>query len=147
MIRDKRTEFADQLALNFGAAGNYAIGDAIDNGLDGINDISQLFCVILISTTVLSAGAATVQFKLVSSTAPVPLFDANTIEHYASAAIPKATLVAKYRFAAFELPKGQYNRYLSIAQVTGVAALTAGTVTAFLTPDVQTFKAFADAVN
>jgi hypothetical protein len=39
-----------------------------------------------------------------------------------------------------------YERYLGILQVTGTTAISAGAINAFLTFDVQKWKAYADAI-
>lgn len=147
MILDERTEFADATALNTGAAGTYNVGDIIDSGV--ARDLGQqpVYLVIQITTAVTSAGAATVQFQLVSDATSTISTTTQTI-HAITAAIPKATLVAGYQLV-IPLPAEQpaYERYLAIQQVTGVAALTAGAINAFLTLDPNGNRAYPDAVN
>ena len=60
------SEFCDAAALNTGAAGTYLIGNVYDIGLVNydIGNGEDMFAVILVSTTVLSGGAATVQFHV-----------------------------------------------------------------------------------
>lgn len=147
MIMDERTEFCDATALNTGAAGTYLIGDVIDTGGDGLNDVDNLYLVIQVDTAVTSGGAATVQFQLASDAQAAIATDGSATVHAASAAIPKATLVAGYDALVVELPKGTYERYLGILQVTGTAALTAGKVNAFLTPVKPTWKSFPQAAG
>lgn len=154
MLLDKRLEFADATALNTGAAGTYLVGDVIDTkgpttspnttvDLEG----SCLYCVIQVDTAVTSGGAATVQFALASDDAAAIATDGSATVHFATAAIGKATLVAGYLVAAFELPRGSYERYLGILQTTGTAALTAGKINAFLTADPALYRAYADNVG
>ena len=145
MILDERTEFLDATALNTGAAGTYLIGDVIDLGVanasqpyGGEGDSDAAWLVIGVDTAVTSAGAATVQFALASDAQAAIATDGTATQHFLSAAIPKATLVAGYQAVAIRLPRGSYERYLGILQVTGVAALTAGKVNAFLTRNVPT---------
>ena len=150
MILDELTEFADALALNTGAAGTYLIGDVIDLGAGSkpLFDIAEARLVINVDTTVTSAGAATVTFQLASySAAAIDTTGLATV-HWASAAIPKATLVAGYTVAIAGLPKlPVYARYLGILQITGTAALTAGKINAFLTRDAANWTAIADGVQ
>lgn len=142
MILDDRNEFADATALSTAATGLALVGDVIDLGTDGINDVDDLYLVIQIDTAVTSAGAATVEFQLVSDAQAAIAVDGSASVHYKSAAIGKATLVAGYQVAQVELPKGTYERYLGILQNVGTAALTAGKFNAFLTPVPVTAKSF-----
>lgn len=147
MILDDRLEFCDAQALNTGAAGSYLIGDVVDTGGDGLNDVEDLYLVINVDTAVTSAGAATVQFHLCSDAQAAIATDTTATYHWSSPAIPKATLVAGYYVAKVELPKGTYERYIGILQTTGTAALTAGKVNAFLTNDPVTWKSFPNPVG
>lgn len=147
MWLDELNEFADALALNTGAAGTYLVGDVIDLGAGSkpLYDIDDLYLVITIDTAVTSGGSATVQFILASDAQAAIATDGSATQHWASAAIAKATLVAGYVVAIVELPKQPvYERYLGILQVTGTAALTAGKFNAFLTLDPSNWVAIAD---
>lgn len=143
MILDERNEFCDATALNTGAAGSYLVGDVIPLGSDGVNVGPDLYLVIQVSTAVTSGGAATVQFHLASDAQAAIAADGSASYHWSSSAIPKATLVAGYTMAV-RLPNGTYEGYLGVLQTTGTAALTAGAINAFLTPDAAKWKAFAD---
>ena len=148
MILDKLSQFASALALNTGAAGTYLVGDVIDLGAGPrpLYAIDDTYLVIQIgSTAVTSAGAATVQFQLASYTAAaIDTAGLSTI-HFQTGAIPKATLVANYVVAVVELPRlPVYSRFLGILQVTGTAALTAGTFSAFIVRDPSLWVAVAD---
>jgi len=147
MILDERTEFCDATALNTGGAGSYLLGDQIDTGGDGINDVSGMFLVIQVDTTATSGGSATVQFHLCSDAAAAIATDGSATYHFSTSAIAVATLVAGYYVCKVALPKGTYERYVGILQTTAVAALTAGKINAFLTQDPFTAKAFPNATN
>jgi hypothetical protein len=158
MILDSRSEFADATALNTGAAGAYLVGNVIDtvgsnvpSGATGHSlgkDGRPVFLVIAIDTAVTSAGAATVQFKLVSDAQAALATDGTATEHWVSAAIAKATLIAGYNVAVIALPleNPAYERYVGILQVTGTAALTAGKFNAFLTADPAVWKAYSNGI-
>jgi hypothetical protein len=158
MILDERTEFADATALNTGAAGTYLVGDVMDlvgsnvpSGATGHSigkDGRPAFLVIQIDTAVTSGGAATVQFKLASDAQAAIATDGTATEHWTSAAIAKATLIAGYLVAVIALPLENpvYERYLGILQVTGTAALTAGKINAFLTADPAVWKAYNNGI-
>lgn len=143
MILDERSEFADATALSTAATGLALVGDVIDLGTDGINEVEGLDLFITVDTAVTSAGSATVEFQLVSDAQAAIAVDGSATVHYKSAAVPKATLVAGYTVVNVKLPKGQYERYLGILQNVGTAALTAGKVNAGLTPLDPSWKAFA----
>jgi hypothetical protein len=143
MILDERNEFADATALSTAATGLALVGDVIDLGTDGINEVDGIDLAISIDTAVTSAGSATVEFQLVSDAQAAIAVDGSATVHYKSAAVPKATLVAGYNVVNVKLPKGQYERYLGILQNVGTAALTAGKVNAGLTPLDPSWKAFA----
>lgn len=149
MILDDRNEFADATALSTAATGRALVGDVIDLGSTtrDIGTGEDLFLVVQVDTAVTSAGAATVSFELVSDAQAAIAVDGSATTHFASAAIPKATLVAGYTAVAVKLPPGDYERYVGIIANVGTAALTAGKVNAFLTPDISKWKAYADAVN
>jgi hypothetical protein len=153
MILDERNEFCDATALNTGAAGSYLIGDVIDLGaepttqdLNGGVD-TDLYLVVQVDTAALSAGAATVQFALCSDAQAAIAVDGSQTTHFMTGAIAKAALVAGYRVCAIALPSGAYERYLGVVQTTGVAALTAGKVNAFLTRNPGQFIALPNAVG
>lgn len=143
MILDERNEFADATALSTAATGLALVGDVIDLGTDGINEVDGIELFITVDTAVTSAGAATVEFQLVSDAQAAIAVDGSATVHYKSAAVPKATLVAGYNVVAVKLPKGQYERYLGVLQNVGTAALTAGKINAGLTPLDPSWKAFA----
>ncbi len=142
MILDERNEFADATALSTAATGLALVGDVIDLGTDGVNDVDNMYLVVQVDTAVTSAGSATVEFQLASDAQAAIAVDGSATVHFKSAAIAKATLVAGYQVCAVALPKGTYERYLGILQNVGTAALTAGKINAFLTNDPNTWKAF-----
>ena len=148
MILDERNEFCDATALNTGVAGSYLVGDVIDTGNDGLLGNSDcLYLVVQVAIAVTSAGAATVQFALCSDAQAAIAVDGTQTQHFLSAAIAKATLVAGYSAIVVQLPRGTYERYLGVVQTTGVAALTAGAINAFLTKDPTAWKATPDSPN
>lgn len=148
MILDKRNEFADAVALSTAATGRALVGDVIDLGevSQDIGNGEGLYLVVQVDTAVTSAGAATVSFELASDAQAAIAVDGSATVHFASAAIPKASLIGGFMAVAVELPLGNYERYLGIIQNVGTAALTAGKVNAFLTHDVAKWKAYADGI-
>lgn len=142
MILDERNEFADATALSTAATGLALVGDVIDLGTDGVNDVEGMYLVVTVDTAVTSAGAATVEFQLASDAQAAIAVDGSASVHAKSAAIAKTALVAGAQAFVVALPKGQYERYLGILQNVGTAALTAGKINAFLTNAPATWKSF-----
>lgn len=154
MILDERSEFADALALSTSGTGRQLVGDVYDTGIAGTatqpNDLGiddQLYLVVQVDTAITSGGSATVSFELVSDAQAAIATDASATVHFATSAIPVATLIAGYMVCAVMLPSGTYERYLGIVANVGTAALTAGKINAFLTNDVSRIRHYADAVN
>jgi len=145
MILDERTEFADAVTLPTAVA-TANVGDIIDSSV--ARDLGQrpVYLVIQVDTAVVGT-TSTVQFKLVSdSTSTISTTTAT--EHYISAAIPEATLVAGFQMV-IPLPgeSPAYERFLAIQTVNAVNVLTAGVINAFLTLDPSGNRSYPDAVN
>lgn len=158
MILDERTEFADAVALNTGAAGTYNIGDVIDTQVGSLNTTlnfgqgQPLYLVISVDTDIITGGAAgTVAFRLVSDAVATPDTTTATV-HYTSQAFVTDDaalneLDAGETAVVVALPHGSYERYLGIQQITGTTAITAGKINAFLTLDPSAWRAYADNVS
>ena len=147
MIIDKRNEFASATALNTGGAGTYNVGDVID--LSVANDLGgdgALYLVIQADSTITAGASGTVAFQLVSDAGSALETDGSQTVHFSTGTrtvgdgIPAGTVLA-----AVQLPmegSKPYERFIGIQQVTGTAAVTAGKINAFLTPDVARWKAY-----
>ena len=156
MIHDERTEFCDSTALNTGGAGTYVLGDSIDLGVQArdIGAGQPLYLVVQVDVGINAAGAGTVALQLVS--ADNGALTTNPVVHAQSEAFVTSTtsgnagnaLQPGRRLVALALPMEgtDYKRYLGIRQVTAAQAITAGAISAFLTPDVSRWKAY-DAPN
>jgi hypothetical protein len=147
MILDERNEFADATAIG-ASTGRRLVGDVIDLGAAtrDIGNGAPLYLVIQVDTAVTSDGSATVTFELASDAGAEIATDGGATVHFATGAIPKATLVAGYTAVAVALPMGTYERYLGVIANVGTAALTAGKINAFLTHDVSKWTAYADGI-
>ena len=137
MILDSLNELCDAVDLNTGLAGTYLIGSQIDmlktNPLPGNSD--SMYFVAEVDTTCTSGGAATLQLELASDSTAAIATDGSATNHFLTAAIPVASLVAGYRICAIELPRGTYERFLGVLQITGTAAFTDGKLNCYLTND------------
>jgi hypothetical protein len=158
MILDERTEFCDNQALNTGGAATYNLADQIDLGLAGRGvgePGDHLYLVLQVGATGIAAGSAgTVQFQLVSDDSASIATNGTQSIHLQTRAFATGTGTATTTLApgtvlgVFQLPiEGVvYERFLGIQQVTGTAAVTGGTIDAFLTPTPRAWKAY-DAPN
>lgn len=146
MILDKRTEFCDAVALNTGAPGTFTLGNQIDmTATSNIGTQDGLYLVIQAATGITAGSAGTVTFQLVSADDAV--LTTNPVVHFQTAALVTGTgtgtttLRPGTVLAGVKLPQGfDYRRFLGVRQVTGAAAVTAGAIDAFLTPDVSLWR-------
>ena len=150
MILDERSEFADATTVA-AAAGTALIGDVMDLGTDGVNDVEGLYIVVAVDTEIATAGVAgTVQLHVVSDALATlgAGVVANCTTHVSSplfvtgATTTNALLLAGKTLLQVALPKGQYERYLGILCTTATTTTTTGKVNAFLTPTPVTQKSF-----
>jgi hypothetical protein len=149
MILDERLEFADALAVPVGP-GTVNVGDQIPLGVardvGGVGDTSKLTVVVQVTAAFTSGGAATVAFQIVSdSVAAIDTAGTQSI-HAKTKDFTIAELTALGNEIMLDLPpeatQEPYEEFLGIQAVVGVAALTAGSVNAFLTRDVGNWKAY-----
>lgn len=146
MILDERTEFCDAVALNTGAPGTFTLGNQIDmTATSNIGTQDGLYLVIQAATGITAGSAGTVTFQLVSADDAV--LTTNPVVHFQTAALVTGTgtgtttLRPGTVLAGVKLPQGfDYRRFLGVRQVTGAAAVTAGAIDAFLTPDVSLWR-------
>lgn len=145
MILDKRTEFADAVALNTGAAGTYLIGSQVDLGVArNVGNGEPLYLVITVDTAITAGASGTVAFSLASDDSAAVSTSTSTIHFTTPAFAVGAGIAAGTVLAAIALPAdgNAYEQFLGILQITGVAAVTAGKINAFLTHDVAKWIAY-----
>ncbi|MBP6563994.1 MAG: hypothetical protein KA200_00115 [Burkholderiales bacterium] len=150
MILDERTELADAVALNTGAAGTYLIGDQIDLGSvqRDVGAGEPVYLVVTVDTTATSGGSATLTLKVSSDSTASIATDGSATDHIVSRTFALASITAGATLLCVALPQegAAYERYLGLLQVTGTAAFTDGKLNAFLTADPNRIKAYADAI-
>lgn len=147
MILDSRNEFCDATSVA-AAAGTALVGNVIDLGTDGVNDVEGMYLVIQTTTEIITGGTAgTIQFAL-GSDAQAAITTGFT-QHLASAtlvtddaAANSTALNAGEYILVAALPKGQYERYLGVMVTVGTTTVTAGAINAFLTATPPTWKSF-----
>lgn len=146
MILDKLNEFADATALNTGASGGYLIGNQIDLGLNGrdVGNGEPLYLVIQVDTAITAGASGTVAFSLASDATAVIDPTASTKHLTTPVFTVGAGIAAGTVLYAGAIPSegNAYEQFLGIVQTTGVAAVTAGAVSAFLVRDVAKWKAY-----
>lgn len=151
MILDQLNTLANATALSTAATGLQLIGDQIDLGLNArdIGGGRPVYLVVDVTTAFTSAGATDVDFLVVSDAQAAIAVNGTATVHVRSPALPKATLVAGYRYV-FELPQGNpaYERFLGILANVATTALSAGAISAYLAYDPPpNWRSYADAVN
>lgn len=148
MIMDSRNEFADATSIAV-STGTSLIGNVMDLGgtSQDIGNGEDMHLVINVGTAVTSSGAATVKFHLVSDAQAALATDGSATYHYSSGAIAKATLVAGYQVVVVDLPVSTYERYLGVLVEVATAAVSAGTMNAYLTKDPRGWTSIADAIS
>lgn len=139
MILDSQLKFSDAQAItNTGDTASTNVVDTKAAHDQGAGEDAYLF--ITTTEAVTSAGAATVQFVLQSST------DNSTfVDEVMTAAIGKSDLTAGAS-VKLRLPVGM-DRYWRVAYRVGTAALTAGKFSAFIAKDVQAQASYPSGVT
>jgi hypothetical protein len=138
MYVDKQLEFSSEQTVTSSAAStNVAdLSQARDIGL------SQKYLAITVDETVTADGAATVNFKIQQDGDSA---FSDPTDKYDSGAIGKATLVAGYQMF-IPLPLGIDERYIRVHYTVGTGPLTAGKFSAHIVDNIQSNKAYADAL-
>lgn len=147
MIVDKLNQFCDGVAANTGAAGSYLLGNQIDLRVaSDLGHTEGAYLVIKTKTLLTSGLDGTISFTIASdSTAAID--PATSSKHLTTPvkAVGSGGIPANTILFAGQMPyEGSipYERFLGILQNTGVAAMTAGTIDAFLVRDLAAWKAY-----
>lgn len=138
MILDTQTRFSDAQAVTATAISenvldlrNAATPATVDEGIVG----DDLWLVIKTTEAFTAAGAATLTVSL-ESDSTADLATSATV-HYSTSAIALANLGANTVIARVKLPSGNYERYLGVRYTVATGPMTAGSVEAFLTPNID----------
>ena len=151
MMLDNNLEFADAASVGTPNNTTVNVGDIADS--DVVRDLgtgTPLYLVVQVTTAIISGGAATVRFKLVSDSTSTIAVDGTQTAHATSDSIAVADLVAGFEFKIALPPEGDiaYERFLAFqVEEDAGQALTGGNVNAFLTLTPRSYRAYADAVN
>ncbi len=155
MYMDKGLEFADATALDTSGTGTKNVGNLTN--LVKARDIGvgqKLYLVLQVVTAPTSGGSATLQFQLVSDGVTTPATSGAQTIHLKTDDYAVADLTQGWQ-RSYALPEGDgdaanttgYEQYLGIQQVVGTAALTGGSINAFLTHEPPTLRTYDDANN
>ena len=141
MYVDKQNEFADSQVVTATAISTNVIDLGATNTLKDIGSGQGVYLVVQVDAAATAAGSATVTFTLESDSTE-NLATSPTV-HVTTTAIGKAALTAGSTQLVIALPVGSYERYLGVRFTVGTGPLTAGSFSAFLTDDVQTWRPYA----
>jgi NADPH-dependent 2,4-dienoyl-CoA reductase/sulfur reductase-like enzyme len=131
MIRDTQTTYSLKQAIT--AVGATDSTNTIDQKAAG-DAYQPAYIVAQVAAAFASGGAATLTVSLVTDSSPA--FNVAPVTTVLANAIPVASLAAGYVLFKGQLPQGQ-KQYRKLVFTVGTAAMTAGTVTAFETLDIQ----------
>lgn len=142
MIMDQQNLFSDAQAVTASANSTNVI-DTLPGGQNtksGIGDGQDISLFALITQTFATLTSLNIQLVSADDAA----LSVNPIVHFDSGAIPVASLTAKARPVALDLPYGKYRRYVGLKYVVTGTAATAGAITAGLVEDLQTLNGTVD---
>lgn len=147
MYIDKQTEFSDAQAVTATAISTNVM-DLISNasGKNPLRDIGtgqDVYLVVMTQTAATDSDSdATLTVELLSDST-VNLATSPTV-HFSTGALAFAAFSpAGALLAAVKLPQGNYERYLGVRYTVASGPLTAGNFDAFLTTDVDAWRAYA----
>lgn len=142
MLMDQQNLFSDAQAITASANSSNVI-DTLPGGQNtksGIGDGQDISLFALVNTSFATLTSLNIQV-VSADTADLAT---NPIVHFDSGAIPVASLTAKARPVALDLPYGKYRRYVGLKYVVTGSNATAGAITAGLVEDLQTLNGTTD---
>ncbi|MBD1555012.1 Bbp16 family capsid cement protein [Pseudomonas typographi] len=151
MYIDKQAEFSDSQAVTASAVSTNVydlapIGNSVNsNAVRDIGVGEDVYLVVQVDTAATAAGAATVTVTLESSSTEDLATDPTV--HFSTTAYALADLTGGKTLAAIKLPADAYQQYVGVRYTVATGPLTAGEFSAFLTKDVQAFRAYAKGYN
>jgi hypothetical protein len=146
MYVDKQAEFSDSQAVTATAISTNVM-DLVSNasGKNPIRDIGtgqDVYLVVQTAVAATDAGNDATLAVTLESDDNVALTSATT--HFSTGALAFAAFSpAGTVIAAIKLPSGNYERYLGVRYTVAAGPLTAGQFDAFLTTDINAYRAYA----
>lgn len=147
MYIDKQAEFSDGQAVTATAISTNVM-DIISNssGKNALRDIGtgqDVYLVVITRTAATDASSDATLTVSLESDSTVDLATSATV-HYSTAALAFAAFSpAGTVLVSVKLPAGNYERYLGVRYTVASGPLTAGNFDAFLTTDVDVWRAYA----
>lgn len=147
MYLDKQLEFSDGQAVTATAISTNVV-DLISNssGKNPLRDIGtgqDMYLVVITRTAATDTSSDATLTVSLESDSTENLATSATV-HFSTGTLAFAGFSAAGTvLAAVKLPKGEYERYLGVRYTVGAGPLTAGNFDAFLTTDVDSFRAYA----
>jgi len=144
MYVDKFAEFSDIQAVTATAISTNVMDlnpafKLNTNGVD-IGTGQDVYLIVQVDVAAAAAGAATVVVTLESSSA-AGLTSSNV--HLTSKTLALTDMTAGKTLMAVKLPTDTYLRFLGVRYTVATGPLTGGSFSAFLTTDVQAYRAYA----
>lgn len=140
MYLDRELEFSDSQVVTVTAASTDLID--LQDADRQVGEGEPIYLVIQVDVTATAAGAATVDFQLETDDAVG--FPSATIL-FSTGATAIAGLTAGTTVAVVAVPHNS-EQFLRLRYVVATGPLTAGSFSAFLTKDAQSWRAYADAL-
>jgi hypothetical protein len=147
MYLDSRLEFSDGQAVTATAISTNVV-DLISNasGKNPVRDIGtgeDVYLVVITRTAATDSGSDATLAVSLESDSTENLATSPTV-HFTTGALAFAAFSAAGTvLAAVKLPSGNYERYLGVRYTVAAGPLTAGNFDAFLTTDVDAWRAYA----
>jgi hypothetical protein len=147
MYLDSRLEFSDGQAVTATAISTNVV-DLISNasGKNPVRDIGtgeDVYLVVITRTAATDSGSDATLAVSLESDSTENLATSPTV-HFTTGALAFAAFSAAGTvLAAVKLPSGNYERYLGVRYTVASGPLTAGNFDAFLTTDVDAWRAYA----
>ena len=147
MYLDAKNEFSDAQTVTSTAISSNVIDLGATNTLKDIGTGQDVYLVVSTQTAATDSGSDATLTVTLESDSTANLATSATV-HYSTGALAfSAFSPAGAVLAAVKLPAGNYERYVGVRYTVASGPLTAGKFDAFLTTDVQAWRAYADAVT
>lgn len=146
MFIDSLLEFSDAQAVTATAISTNVVdlGPVADNVTRDIGTGEDMYLVVVTNTTATDSGSDATLAVTLESDSTVDLATSPTTHFSTGALAFAAYATAGTVVAAVKLPAGSYEQYLGVRYTVASGPLTAGKFDAFLTPDVQKYRAYAN---
>lgn len=147
MYLDAKNEFSDAQAVTSTAISSNVIDLGATNTLKDIGTGQDVYLVVSTQTAATDSGSDATLTVTLESDSTANLATSATV-HFSTGALAFAAFSpAGTVLAAVKLPAGNYERYVGVRYTVASGPLTAGKFDAFLTTDVQAWRAYADNVT